>query len=97
MTRNERTDKAIHAIVEGRVQGVYFRECTRQEAERLGLTGWVRNRRDGSVEALIVGESGKVAEMVVWLHRGSPISLVGKVTVTDYAENEEFSEFTIRY
>jgi acylphosphatase len=91
------TGKTIHAIIEGRVQGVYFRDCTRQEAERLGLTGWVRNLRDGSVEALIVGESGKVAEMVAWLHQGAPMSIVSRVITTERAENEDFSDFTIRY
>lgn len=97
MTSNDRTDKAIHALIEGRVQGVCFRDCTRQEAERLGLCGWVCNLRDGSVEALIDGESSKVAEMVTWLHRGSPLSIVRRVKATEVLSNEVFSEFTIRY
>jgi acylphosphatase len=89
--------KTIHAIIEGRVQGVYFRDCTRQEAQRLGLVGWVRNLPDGSVEALISGESGKVAKMVAWLDRGSPMSIVSRVTAIESVVNERFSEFTIRY
>ena len=89
--------KTIHAIIKGRVQGVYFRDFTRQEAQRLGLGGWVRNLRDGTVEALITGESGKVDQMAAWLHRGSPMSLVSEVKITDRAENEIFSEFTILY
>ncbi len=90
-------NKTIHAVVEGRVQGVYFRDSTRQEARRLGLCGWVRNLRDGSVEALIVGESDKVDQMVTWLHRGSQMSVVSKVKTTEHSGNEVFSEFTIRY
>jgi acylphosphatase len=89
--------KTLHAIVEGRVQGVYFRDHTRKEAQRLGLYGWVRNLRDGSVEALIEGESKKVDQMVAWLHRGSPMSRVSKVKTTEHTENEAFSEFTILY
>jgi acylphosphatase len=89
--------KTLHAIIEGRVQGVYFRDHTRKEAQRLGLYGWVRNLRDGSVEALIFGESKKVNQMVAWLHRGSPMSLVSKVKATERPGNEVFSEFTIHY
>jgi acylphosphatase len=90
-------DKTIHAIVKGRVQGVYFRDCTRQEAQRLELCGWVRNLPDGTVEALITGESGKVDRMAAWLHRGSPMSLVREVTIAERTGNETFSEFTILY
>jgi acylphosphatase len=89
--------KTLHAIIEGRVQGVYFRDSTRQEAQRLGLYGWVRNLQDGSVEILISGESTRVDQMVAWLHRGSPMSLVNKVKTTERTENEVFSEFVIRY
>jgi acylphosphatase len=90
-------DKTIHAIIRGRVQGVYFRDSTRQEARRLGLHGWVRNLPDGTVEALISGESDKVDQMAAWLHRGSPMSLVSEVKITERTENEVFSEFTILY
>ena len=90
-------DKTIHAIIRGRVQGVYFRDFTRQEARRLGLGGWVRNLPEGTVEALITGEIGRVEQMAAWLHRGSPMSLVSEVTITERAGNEVFSEFTILY
>ena len=91
------TLKTIHAIVEGRVQGVYFRDFTRQEARRLGLSGWVRNLEDGTVETLISGETALVNQMSVWLHRGSPLSRVSKVTITDVKEETIFSDFTIHY
>jgi acylphosphatase len=90
-------DRTIHAIIEGRVQGVYFRDYTHQEALRLGLHGWVRNLPNGSVEALIAGEGVKVEEMIHWLHRGSPRSIVSRVIVTENAAPEKLSGFSIRY
>lgn len=56
--------------VSGRVQGVGFREALREEAERAGLTGWVRNRADGTVEALLQGEAESVEAVVAWARRG---------------------------
>ena len=63
----------LHAHVEGRVQGVFFRDCTRKEAQRLGLTGWVRNMPDGSVEALLQGDEDTLHKMKLWLKKGSPL------------------------
>ena len=56
--------------IEGRVQGVWFRESMRQEAARLGVVGWVRNRPDGSVEAVVQGDPGAVAAMTSWARHG---------------------------
>ena len=58
--------RRVHVIIEGRVQGVFFRAYTRDEAAKLGLSGWVRNRPDGSVEALIEGEKTAVEKMLQW-------------------------------
>jgi acylphosphatase len=57
-------------VARGRVQGVWFRESMRREAERLGITGWVRNRLDGSVEAVVQGAPGAIEAMVSWARRG---------------------------
>ena len=54
----------IHFIVEGRVQGVYFRAYTKDTADRLGLSGWVRNLADGRVEGCIEGEEGQIQKMI---------------------------------
>jgi acylphosphatase len=89
--------KRIHVIVEGRVQGVFFRAYTKDEAVRLGLLGWVRNRPDGTVEALVEGEKNAVAKMVQWFHQGSPHSYVEKVQVTEEAPVGDSKTFEIHY
>ena len=67
---------AVHVIVEGRVQGVGFRAFVEREAKSRGLAGWVRNRRDGSVEAVFAGEAEDVESMIAACHRGPRLSLV---------------------
>ena len=89
--------KRVHVTVQGRVQGVFFRAYTRDEAVRLGLAGWVRNRPDGSVEALVEGEQKAVGKMVQWFHQGSPHSLVEKVLVTEEPPAGDSSTFEIHY
>ena len=77
-----------HAIVHGRVQGVGFREYLRREEERLGVTGWVRNRHDGTVEAMVHGWPEDVAQLLNWMRRGPPAA-----RVTDVRVNEATGEF----
>ena len=60
----------LHLAIRGRVQGVGFRYAMVQEAERLGIAGWVRNRRDGTVEAVVQGSSAAVEAMRRWAERG---------------------------
>jgi acylphosphatase len=91
------TKRRVHVIVEGRVQGVFFRAYTRDEAVRLDLSGWVRNRPDGSVEALIEGEKSSVEKMVHWFHQGSPHSLVEKVRTTEETPVGDSATFEIHY
>ncbi|MER7798279.1 acylphosphatase [Microbacterium sp. NPDC096154] len=62
--------KHVSVIVRGRVQGVGFRFETRAQAERMGVSGWVRNRGDGSVEALLEGEDGAVEALLAWMEHG---------------------------
>lgn len=89
--------KRVHAIISGRVQGVYFRTYAQDEAQKLGLTGWVRNHRGGAVEAAIEGEESKVDQMVAWLHIGSPMGEVTGVEVTEETPLNEKGAFNIRY
>jgi acylphosphatase len=72
-----------HAIVHGRVQGVGYRAWTANEADTLGLAGFVRNRRDGSVEAAFSGDAEIVARMIERLWQGPPSAKVNAVDVTD--------------
>jgi acylphosphatase len=75
--------KTVTVKIEGRVQGVYYRAWTEQTASRLGLDGWVRNRRDGSVEAVFSGAASQVDEMLRRCADGPPDAKVTKVTITD--------------
>ncbi len=75
---------ALYVIVEGRVQGVGYRAFIEREAKARGLTGWVRNRSDGSVEAVFSGGEEQVESMIVACHRGSRLSLVRAVRTADH-------------
>ncbi|MFZ5484186.1 MAG: acylphosphatase [Pseudomonadota bacterium] len=72
-----------HLVIRGRVQGVYYRESMRIEAERLGVTGWVRNRSDGSVEAMVQGMPDAVATLIDWSRHGPPAAQVADVAVAE--------------
>ena len=72
-----------HFSIEGRVQGVGYRWSMCYEAEKLGLTGWVRNRHDERVEALVHGPRKKVDALTVWVHRGPPSARVVLVRFDD--------------
>jgi acylphosphatase len=72
-----------HLIISGRVQGVGFRYSMLAEAERLGVTGWVRNRRDGAVEAVVDGAPAAVAAMIAWAKSGPPGARVTGVAVSE--------------
>ena len=65
--------------IEGRVQGVWFRESMCREAERLGVAGWVRNRPDGSVEAVIQGSAEAVDTLIEWARSGPPLARVDRI------------------
>lgn len=75
--------------IEGRVQGVGYREWMQREAERLGLDGWVRNRADGSVEALVAGEEAAVQALLTACRRGPPLARVDGI-------EEEFADLPDR-
>ena len=70
---------ACRLLIEGRVQGVGFRWSLHAEAVRLGLGGWVRNRRDGSVEAFVYGDEGKVNALIAWSYRGPDTARVDHI------------------
>ena len=86
-----------HLFVNGRVQGVFFRSETRDEAKKRGVNGWVRNLPDRSVEAVFEGETKKVEEIVGWCHRGPAGADVSGVDVSWERHVGEFGHFDIRY
>ena len=73
------TEKAVRVVIEGRVQAVWFRAWTAQEATRRNLRGWVRNRMDGSVEALLAGAEADVDDMIEACRQGPPMAQVTDV------------------
>ncbi len=89
--------KRVRATVHGRVQGVAFREYTRREAQRLGVSGWVRNRSDGTVEVVCEGDAALVDELVAWLATGSPYAQVTRVALEAEEPQGEGAPFAIRF
>ena len=85
--------KTIH----GKVQGVWFRATTKQEAERRGIHGWVRNTTDGKVEAIFQGSSNQVDDMIQWCYEGPRLSHVEHVETTLVEKNTQYDTFMIRY
>lgn len=81
--------------IRGRVQGVYYRASMVEQALRHGALGWVRNRRDGSVEALVVGDAEVVARMIAWARTGPSAAVVEEVLVEEAADEiqEELQGF----
>ena len=87
----------VRVIVDGRVQGVFFRDSTRREALALGVTGWVRNLSDGRVEAVFEGEPEAVADAVAWSRRGPDRAVVTGFEQFDGEPPEGLVGFDIRY
>ena len=75
--------KTQHLHIQGRVQGVWFRESMRREAECLGVMGWVRNAPDGSVEAVVQGPETAVDALIAWARIGPPQARVDRIVLTD--------------
>jgi acylphosphatase len=86
-----------HLFILGRVQGVFFRATLQEFAYRNGITGWVANNYDGSVEAVLEGESDNVDRVVKWCHRGPRGAYVSGVDVEEEDYSGHFSTFAIKY
>ena len=89
--------KTVHVIISGRVQGVWFRATTKQEAEKRDIVGWVRNTSDGKVEAVFQGDDHRVDDMIVWCYEGPSLSHVDKVEVSSLENKDQFDTFKVRY
>lgn len=84
-----------HLIIEGRVQGVWYRDSTRIRATELGIKGWVKNRPDGNVEIIAEGPESNIRKFIEWCHEGPPYAVVSKITETPQEFRNEFDSFNI--
>jgi acylphosphatase len=87
--------KQIHIKVHGRVQGVFFRASAQREAKRLGLTGWVRNRKDATIELVAEGEETGIKDLIAWAQSGPTAARVEKVDVRWRSFVGEYFDFRI--
>lgn len=88
--------RQLRIRVHGRVQGVYYRASCRDEAQRLGLTGWVRNEPDGSVSVLAEGDETALQSLLQWCKQGPPSARVDRVDETWDEPGGEYSTFDVR-
>lgn len=86
-----------HLTINGIVQGVFFRMETQRAAEKYGVSGWVRNKRDGSVEAVVEGEKNPVESLIEWCRQGPPRATVNDVNIRWEEFQGEFSDFRVRH
>lgn len=91
------TKQCLHIIVSGLVQGVYFRASTQNKANSLGVTGWVKNLVDGSVEIMVEGEKNLVNQMLEWCKKGTIGSEVENINYENIPFQNKFTEFIITY
>jgi len=89
------TAPAVRVRIRGLVQGVAFRWSMQREADRLGVVGWVRNRRDGSVEALVQGDGPAVRRILDWARRGPPGAHVTDLDATPAPPDPTLAAFTV--
>jgi acylphosphatase len=87
----------LHAVVQGRVQGVNFRSYTARQAAALGLTGWIRNLPDGSVETIAEGPREQLEKYKAYLHIGSPYAVVESVSASYKEASNQFDDFRVRF
>lgn len=88
---------SVHILVSGQVQGVLFRQNTKAKAEKLGLTGWVRNTDAGKVEITTEGDKEKLDELIEWCRKGPLFAKVGDISVEWQDSTNEHSTFEILY
>lgn len=93
----DRRNKTLHIRVIGRVQGVFFRDHTRRTAQKLGITGWVKNCSDGSVELQASGTNKQLDTLISWLYHGSPNAKVQKVEAKEVSPEQTYRSFDITF
>lgn len=89
--------KRIKVVFKGKVQGVFFRDNTKQKADELNVKGCIRNLENGSVEAVFIGEHHKVDELLEYCSKGPGLAKIEETIVEDYSGEEEFPDFEIKH
>lgn len=88
---------AYRAVVHGVVQGVFFRASCEEEAKRLGVGGWVRNRPNGTVEVFVQGDREAVRDLIAWCEQGPPAARIERIERDPADVDPELTDFTTRY
>lgn len=91
------TKQRVHLFVKGKVQGVFFRQALKVMAKKKNVSGWVRNLKDGRVEAVLEGEDIDVSSLVEWCHAGPANARVEDVEIRNEKYKGEFSKFEVVY
>jgi acylphosphatase len=84
----------VHLLIKGDVQGVFYRATAKEIADKLGVTGWIKNTREGNVEAMVTGNEESVQKFINWCRRGPPKAEVADVIVTK-KEETSFTDFSV--
>lgn len=87
----------IHITIKGLVQGIFFRASTKEKAQQLGITGWVRNLNSDKVEIVAEGEKKNLEELIEWCKTGSSLVKIEEIKVEWQSYQAEFENFEIRY
>jgi acylphosphatase len=87
----------LHIVIEGIVQGVFYRASTIEGSSKLGLTGWVKNCSDGRVEAVFEGDTDKIDQIIEWCKKGPPGAVVRNVEIIWEQATGDYDSFTIKY
>lgn len=87
--------RTVHVMITGIVQGVGYRAFVERQATSLGIWGWVRNRKDGSVEAIFSGEASNVEAILIACRRGPRLAIIEEVRVTERSVDAELREFDV--
>ena len=87
--------EAVHLVIKGKVQGVYYRASAKEKADELGIKGWVKNMPGGNVEIVAAGDKEQLDNFIKWCSKGPKHAVVGDVIITQY-DGEVFTDFSIK-
>ena len=85
----------LHVFISGKVQGVYYRQNTATQAQELSISGWIRNLKDGKVEAVFEGEKNNVNKLLDWCHSGPKNAIVSNIEIVNESFKNEYTNFQI--